>query len=221
MTGLDLRVQDLLYNMETGSWMVDRKAPVPRLFFYSGIKGAIIAFGVAVFGRYLLSFAKGQRRRHGMVALRQKCLMVILSVTLVPTTIATLKATTNMYCPSQIDRYGGDKPYVKLFDAYPEDCRRCDSGRCFPAGHASGGFSLLVLCHVFRKKRHKMAGLGVGLILGWLMGGYQMMKGAHFLSHTVVTMITAWILILCIVEVVGKVHQECASGGEVCLLESG
>jgi membrane-associated PAP2 superfamily phosphatase len=28
------------------------------------------------------------------------------------------------------------------------------------------------------------------------MGGYQMLKGAHYLSHTVVTMLLAWIVLL-------------------------
>jgi hypothetical protein len=32
--------------------------------------------------------------------------------------------------------------------------------------------------------------------VGWAMGFYQMLKGAHFLSHTFVTMSIAWIWIL-------------------------
>jgi membrane-associated PAP2 superfamily phosphatase len=39
-------------------------------------------------------------------------------------------------------------------------------------------------------------GLACGLAAGWSVGIYQMLKGAHYLSHTVVTMIVAWLLIL-------------------------
>lgn len=208
MTSLDLLVQDHLFNFETGRWLVDRKAPMARFLFYTGVKGAIIAFGVSILLRYGLSFRKKGKGGAREKWARQRCLMVILALIIVPSTIAELKAVTNIYCPSQIERYGGDKPYVKLFEAYPERCGDCDSGRCFPAGHASGGFSFLVLYHVFREKKRKMAGLGVGLALGWVMGGYQMMKGAHFLSHTVVTMVVAWILILCIVEVCRLIHRD-------------
>ncbi|VVS90676.1 phosphatase PAP2 family protein [Desulfoluna spongiiphila] len=208
MTDLDLWVQDRLFNVETGLWLVDRDAPVPRLLFYTGIKGAIIAFGVALLVAYGLSFRKKGGGGSGVFFSRQRCLMMILALSVVPLTIASLKDVTNIYCPSQIERYGGDRPYVKLFEPYPAACRSCDSGRCFPAGHASGGFALMVLTHVFRKKRHKMAGLVTGLALGWVMGGYQMMKGAHFLSHTVVTMVAAWILIDCLVAVARKVHPE-------------
>jgi membrane-associated PAP2 superfamily phosphatase len=28
------------------------------------------------------------------------------------------------------------------------------------------------------------------------MGGYQMLKGAHYLSHTLTTMLVAWIILL-------------------------
>jgi len=34
------------------------------------------------------------------------------------------------------------------------------------------------------------------MFLGWWMGGYQMLKGAHYLSHTVTTMLAAWIIVL-------------------------
>ncbi|WP_300667984.1 phosphatase PAP2 family protein [Desulfoluna sp.] len=206
LTDLDLSVQDHLFHFETGRWLVDRNAPVLKFLFYTGIKGALIAFGVSLLWQYGRSLVTRNRDGAGEQLARQRYLMVILSLMFIPGTIAGLKAVTHMYCPSQIERYGGDKPYIKLFDAYPETCARCNSGRCYPAGHASGGFSLLVLAHVFRKRSYKLAGLGVGLGLGWAMGGYQMMKGAHFLSHTLVTMIIAWMMSLCLVEVARRVH---------------
>jgi len=36
-------------------------------------------------------------------------------------------------------------------------------------------------------------------VIGWSMGTYKMLIGDHFLSHTTITMILAWLLILMIV----------------------
>ncbi len=201
---LDLWVQDRLIDMETGRWMVDARDPLLRLLFYTGVKGGIIAFGVAILALYGRSFGSKRRGMAGQKALRQRYLMVILALIIVPAMISGLKAVTHVDCPAQIERYGGDKPYVGLFERYPDACHACGTGRCFPAGHASGGFAFMVLYHVFQRRRHKILGLSLGLGLGWVMGGYQMMKGAHFLSHTVVTMLVSWILILAIVRLVTR-----------------
>jgi membrane-associated PAP2 superfamily phosphatase len=67
--------------------------------------------------------------------------------------------------------------------------------RCFPAAHASGGFALLSLYFLFKKRRNRRLALGFALTLGWLMGGYKMVVGDHFISHTLITMELAWLLI--------------------------
>ena len=72
---------------------------------------------------------------------------------------------------------------------------RCPGG-CFPAGHASGGFALLGLVAARGTRRWRNGILALGLGLGWWMGGYQMLKGAHYLSHTLTTMIVAWLVVL-------------------------
>jgi membrane-associated PAP2 superfamily phosphatase len=40
------------------------------------------------------------------------------------------------------------------------------------------------------------------MAMGWIMGLYQMLKGAHYLSHTVTTMLLAWIIICLIHQAV-------------------
>ena len=47
-TGIDLAVQDHLYNFQTHSWLVDEDAPLPRLLFYTGPKMLIWAFGLCM-----------------------------------------------------------------------------------------------------------------------------------------------------------------------------
>lgn len=67
------------------------------------------------------------------------------------------------------------------------------AGHCFPGGHASSGFALLVGYFIYRTTRPKRAYffLLAALILGFAMGWAQMMRGAHFLSHT---LWTGWII---------------------------
>lgn len=38
--------------------------------------------------------------------------------------------------------------------------------------------------------------IALGLFTGWAMGGYQMLKGAHYLSHTVIMVILAVCVLL-------------------------
>lgn len=64
-------------------------------------------------------------------------------------------------------------------------------GHCFPGGHASTGFALMTGYFVYRLIQPKRAYfyLLAGLVIGFVMGWGQMMRGAHFLSHN---LWTAW-----------------------------
>ena len=70
---------------------------------------------------------------------------------------------------------------------------KCYHRALFPGGHASSGFALLVGYFIYRTTRPKRAYffLLAALILGFAMGWAQMMRGAHFLSHT---LWTGWII---------------------------
>jgi len=191
-TGVDLAVQDLLFDSDTRRWLVDATNPLGRLVFYDGPKALIILTAVGV-----LTLALGPaawRTRLGFA--RRDLWVALLTLVTVPSLAGLGKSTTNTFCPSEIRRYGGDVPYVKVCEPYPADDLPARKGRCFPAGHASGGFALLGLMWLRRTRGWKLAGLAVGLGTGWWMGGYQMAKGAHYLSHTVVTMLLAWIVLL-------------------------
>src|SRR5690606_5169625 len=90
--------------------------------------------------------------------------------------------------------YGGDAPFLRLLDSVPTGF---DIGHCFPAGHATVGLWLAALCVFWLPHKPRAAltafcaGLGVGLLLGWV----QQMRGAHFLFHT---LWSAWLTCLII-----------------------
>lgn len=45
-------------------------------------------------------------------------------------------------------------------------------------------------------KRGRRLGILIGMAMGGAMGIYQMLKGAHYLSHTLITSLVCWILFL-------------------------
>jgi membrane-associated PAP2 superfamily phosphatase len=191
-TNLDLAVQDQLYDFANHRWLVDARNPLGRLVFYDGPKAVIILLAVTVL---VLGLGPEKWRARFRFA-RRDVWVALLTLVTVPALAGFGKNITNTFCPSEIRRYGGDVPYVKLCSPYPEDDRPERRGHCFPGGHASGGFALLGLMWLRRTRGWKLGGLALGLGVGWWMGGYQMLKGAHYLSHTVTTMLLAWIVLL-------------------------
>lgn len=98
------------------------------------------------------------------------------------------KRITGIQCPWSIDLYGGSMPYHTLVDELPACFRNSACrGRCFPAGHAMGGFYLFIWTAVFWNARRGLAVacLWAALGAGFLLGFIRMVQGAHFLSHVV------------------------------------
>lgn len=186
-TNLDILVQDTLYDFETGKWLVDARDSLGRAAFYNGPKYLIIALATV-----LLILALGPAGWRTRAAVDRRGLAVgLLTLALVPALVGFSKARTNVFCPSEIRRYGGDVAYVKVLGRFSNEDRPDRRGRCFPAGHSSGGFALIGLMWLRRSRRWRTGIAALSLVVGWWMGGYQMLKGAHYLSHTLVTMVFA------------------------------
>jgi membrane-associated PAP2 superfamily phosphatase len=180
-----------LLSHEKGSWL--------DIVFYTGIKKSIIAFAVIILFLYLYSFRKSAKK---LREYREGLLIVWLSVAIVPALIGFLKATTNVPCPCDAFVFGGDYPYIRVLDSMPQEIMK--KFKCYPAGHASGGFALMSLFFLFKSKINQILALVVTLIIGWSMGIYKMLIGDHYLSHTIITMVLSWLLILIIKKVVNK-----------------
>jgi membrane-associated PAP2 superfamily phosphatase len=125
---------------------------------------------------------------------RRVLLFIALSLTLAPATVSSLKHVTNKHCPWDLQDYGGLLPYTRLLEASPAD----KQGRCFPAGHASAGFSLLAFYFAGRMRgnaRWARLGLALGLGAGAVLGLGRMVQGAHFLTHTLWSGLVCWTVI--------------------------
>ncbi|MBF0272015.1 MAG: phosphatase PAP2 family protein [Magnetococcales bacterium] len=189
-TTLDLRVQDFFYTFEVGRWWIDKEAYWPRVIFYTGAKWAVVLVAIGILVALLWS-----RKSPSLIPCRRPLMVLLLSLILVPGTISSLKNVTNVHCPWSLTRYGGTLPFVPVLDTQPADFPAVRPGKCYPAGHPSGGFAFMALFFLFSTRRRQWLGLGFGISLGWIMGIYQMMKGAHFLSHVLVSMLLSWLII--------------------------
>lgn len=186
-TDLDMLIQQRLYQPDMHHWIWDRHEPVTRLLLYDGIKVLLVVIGLALAVQWW-------RQRHNSGAQRRAVLAALLTLLLVPSTVGLLKAETNVACPAALRAFGGELPYVGVLQAWPAGQRPATRQRCFPAGHASGGFGLLGLVFLARRRRTRVSiVLGV-LVLGWMMGLYKMAIGDHFFSHTWISMLIGWLV---------------------------
>lgn len=198
-TSIDLVVERQFYDHGHLRWLLDRNAEPFRFVLYDGFKRVLYTVALCLLV-ILLFFRKSnlvKQYRHGFTVL-------LLSLILVPAFINFLKAETHVPCPRNLSLFDGNYPYVTLFTSYPKNFSLDRTIRCYPAGHASGGFALMALFFLFKRRRHQYYGLMAGLGLGWVTGFYKMLIGDHFLSHTVVSMLIAWCLILVIEHMVSS-----------------
>lgn len=207
----DVWAQNHFYDFESGKWVIVRgERPWLDFLLYDGIKRALIV----LYSLMLLALVFGYRhpfvRRH-----RRELVILVLSGVIVPAVVVGLKNITNVPCPCDWQFYGGTYPPVGVFDSYPEAFEQQHRIRCWPAGHASFGFSLMAFYFVFRGTKERLIALGIALSIAWSMGWYKILKGDHFLSHTIIAMAMGWLLILLIVMSVDRVGRRRAESVDI------
>ena len=120
--------------------------------------------------------------------------VVLISVVLCVASIAILKQIFDADCPWDLLRYGGDKPFFSLFE-YSETS--LTSKHCFPASHAGIGYSGIVFFYYLKVNNHhlKKKALLFGVILGGVFGVVQQLRGAHFISHDISSLLVCMIIL--------------------------
>lgn len=172
---LDLWFQGLFWDGH--AWLIPHDHKLGQALAYDGPKALIIIWALLLLGAAV--FVK-------RVRIRASYLLACLAVVAVVAT--QLRAVTGMATPLELKAFGGVHEHLLLFQSKPPGY----PSHAFPAGHASGGFALLGLCWVLVARRWR--GLALGLAVGCWMGGYQIARGEHFLSHTLATAALAWLL---------------------------
>ena len=199
-SNIDIQIENVFFDRENQRWLIYPALHKELSFlFYKGLKQVLMVIGIFCFVRLLASIKYKDLRTNN-----RPFLILLLSIIFVPLVVAGAKYFTNVYCPYQLDIYNGAYPFVRIVDAYPANFIQPKPGRCFPAGHATAGFALMALFYCFKSRRNRYIGLSIGIILGWVAGIYQMMRGQHFLSHTIFSMVASFMVIMIINAIVTR-----------------
>lgn len=202
-TTVDLMIENYYYDAITHQF------PWKNTWFAKDLMHGYVKYVISDVGRLLwivvlLDFIYPWRIISEWMRLRLRFLTIasIIIATLVP----LLKSFSVLHCPWDISRYGGYAPYLRLFDAVPSGLQ---PGHCFPAGHANVGLWLAALCVFWLPHKPRTAltiffsGLGVGFALGWV----QQMRGAHFLFHTLWSMLLTTLVVVVMLSLTKKIND--------------
>lgn len=187
---LDLAVQSWFWDGR--DWLVPKDSGWPHQLAYTGPKVLIYAFALWL----IWCLALPARSPAWMGRRRAAYILASLAATAILCT--QLREVTHMATPRDLALYGGRWEHRLLLEAKPAGY----PSHAFPAGHASGGFALLCLAFAWDTARARRAGLALCLGVGGWMGLYQMARGEHFLSHTLVTAALAWLICAALARVI-------------------
>lgn len=188
-TGADTALGDLFHDSVTGRWMFSGDGWA-HLLLYRGGRALVIGTVLLSLLLVVASFLKSALARWRRPA------AYLLFCILLTTGLAGLgKHTSNMDCPRDLERYGGDRPHIELLQDRPDSL---PGARCFPGGHSSGGFSFLALYFLLGERRPawRWAGLAAGLALGFSFALVQWGRGMHFVSHDLTSAAIGWLVAL-------------------------
>ncbi|PXX58865.1 Membrane-associated enzyme, PAP2 (acid phosphatase) superfamily [Pseudomonas sp. LAMO17WK12:I10] len=161
-------------------------------FVWPLFKGARFGRGKALLERLRVAPVLRFTARH-----RRDLLFVVVAFALCTGAIHYLKGHTSVYCPVETTQYAGKIEHKEWYENF-ELLKTAGDGRCWPGGHASGGFTLLALYFVARRYRwrHAKALLYGSLLLGFVYGTTRVLQGWHYMSHTFWAGIVVWITCL-------------------------
>jgi len=184
LTSVDLWLADRWFALEGGAWAWRDHWLAYDVIHHHG-KQMLIAFGLALLVSIALSFRFDRLRER-----RMALIYLLTSMALLPACIASSKRFSPVPCPWDLIPYGGESVYRHNFE-YTFGVAQ--SGHCFPAGHASGGFALLAIYFAaFFYARRPALFLLPGLIVGTVFALGQQVRGAHFLSHDLWSLSLCW-----------------------------
>lgn len=185
---LDFAIARLFYDTAAGGFYL-RDHHWLRAIGHDGLKWFVLTVWLGALAVAVASLS-AKRLRAARADLWWFCIAA-LAVALV---ISWLKSQNAHACPWDLHAFGGFQFWYALLEA-PAASR---PGRCWPGGHASGGFALVAGYFAWRDSRRSFARLWLvsGLGLGASMSAVQIARGAHFLTHNLWTLWWSWAVCL-------------------------
>ncbi|MGP5435733.1 PAP2 family lipid A phosphatase [Psychrobacter alimentarius] len=204
-TQLDMHISALFYR--NGQWLLEKGAQPYAFIFYDAPKALLILFAIYLIAILAIKYKTplnadfslnhSKRSKYILPLSVREISYLLIVIIIVPTTIATLKSVTHVSCPNHLMLFGGDMPYLTLWQSMVEHT----SAKCFPAAHASAGFSLYGLAFLPTCRKYRYRIFEAVTALGWTMGLYKMLFGDHFFSHTFISMLLS-LTIACALAVI-------------------
>jgi membrane-associated PAP2 superfamily phosphatase len=117
--------------------------------------------------------------------------LLLISMIFTTASVATIKYSSDIHCPYDLLEYGGRYQRTGLVE-YATASQT--SGRCWPGGHASAGFCLWAFYFVglIYWRRWIQWAFWIPLFVGIFFGSVQILRGAHFFTHTLWTGLLVW-----------------------------
>jgi membrane-associated PAP2 superfamily phosphatase len=177
-SGFDLWLSAQFHDATRGGFLLARDG-LGSLLLHDGLKW----LSVLVWLGLLCAWVVVRVLRPMSGVLRER-IAFVLRVSLAATLAVNLARSQSAHsCPWSLTDFGGNAQFFRLFDALPALPGR---GHCLPSGHAASAMMWLAVLPVLSERRRVQALIGV-LSLGVLAGSIQIMRGAHFLSHVLLT----------------------------------
>lgn len=185
LSQFDLWLADQLFALQGGRWTLTQHPFLETGMHQLGKRVSVAAWLVAV-ASTLYALITPEAR----TSLRPLAYLVF-SLLIATTTVSLLKQVSAVDCPWDLARYGGQRPYLDLLETLAQANLR---GGCYPAGHAGAGYAWVALYFAMSvlRPRARWVGLAVGIGVGLAFGVGQQLRGAHFVSHDVMTFAVCW-----------------------------
>ncbi|VAW91677.1 hypothetical protein MNBD_GAMMA23-1619 [hydrothermal vent metagenome] len=189
LTNLDITISSLFFDFEKRQWVFGESWWSVTFIHKWGRDFIVIVLLSSLTGLVLSLFIKHFRAYLFMFV------YIVLTILFSTGIVAVLKHYSDLDCPWALNIFNGTQPYFHLFSGMSNPLSH---GGCFPGGHSSGGFSLLLFYFLLRdyNKRYAYMALGVSIFIGSVFSLGQWVRGAHFVSHDLSSAMICWFVAL-------------------------
>ncbi len=187
-------------DLTTSHWFFDpqrRTFPLTHHWLWStvlhsGLKWLAVVCWVALAFLWVRSVLRPSSYMDGK-SLRAFLLFTLMASLVSVLVVTVLRNFSGHSCPWSLREFGGTAEFFPLFSTPPDGA---GPGRCLPSGHAASGF--MWIAAVYGSARWKPGWLVplclTVLPIGILAGTVQIARGAHFLSHVILTAALCWLV---------------------------
>lgn len=220
-SGLDIALSQLVFDESSNAFPL-RENGVLSILLHDGMKRLITALWLGLLVLTGIVWLKQSREPGADRSTFRLLAYIVLAAGLSAVLTSVLKSLSHHSCPWDLTLFGGAAQFYPLLGRMPmlaDGSPAGGPGKCFPSGHASTGW--MWLCVLFAahkapvgswmKKGQRYLTAGV-ISLGSLVSAVQISRGAHFLSHTLATIVIclliAWGLDAVLLSLPGEMYSE-------------